>query len=146
MINDETKIMIKNIAKFGINYQDEYLFKYFKKNLLKNNIKSSWFTSLKFFFDRAFMRGRKDELSVIFEEKALVVLDYLFREDKDIKKLKNLNDNFFDMLNHNLSDEGVNNIHDREMVIDIIKFIKNKVKKDFNIVNYTINNIENGKL
>ncbi len=25
-----------NIAKFGIKYQDEYLFKFFKKDLLKN--------------------------------------------------------------------------------------------------------------
>ncbi len=146
MINNEIKIMIKNIAKFGINYQDEYLFKFFTKDLLKNNLKSNWYLSLKFFFDRAFMRGRKDELSVFFEEKALKVLDYLFREGEDIKKLKNLNDNFFYILNQNLSDEGVNNRYDREMVIGIIKFISSKIKKDFNIVNYTINNIENGKI
>ncbi|MBM3703361.1 MAG: hypothetical protein FJW63_10355 [Actinobacteria bacterium] len=144
MIDGKTKIIIKNISKFGKNYQEEYLFKDCKKDLLKNYLKSDWFVSLKFFFDRAFMRGRRDELSVIFEDRAIVVIDYLFR--KNIKIIKNLNDDFFDMLNQRLLDEGVNNINDREMVAGIIRFMAVNISEDFNIINYTIKNIENKNL
>ncbi len=91
------------------------------------------------------MRGRRDEISDVFKERAFKVLS-IFVNNKDSKNLMNLKDDFYDSLMENLWNEGVNNKYDREMVIKIIKFINNKVKRNFNIVNYTIKKIENKEL
>jgi len=78
--------IIKNIAKFGDKYCQDFL------DWDKNKLETNWWYALNFFFDHSFMRGRRDELSGKYEDFVIQVLgDYLkVNENIDVsyRKLK----------------------------------------------------------
>lgn len=126
---------IKEIEKFGRLYINRFLKEQITR---KKNIYNDWFEALEFFFGRSFYRGRRDELSTRFMEATVMTL-------KEYKLTKN---NFErKQLSSRLISNGVNNRHDRQMVLGIIDLIFNSLDSyENNIVQYTVNQIKEGKI
>jgi len=132
---------LKVIAKFGKKYQNIYLYNQKKKEDLQNLLKNDWLEALKFFFSRSFMRGRRDEISVDFLNKAIKVLDDFNLKDNLAKF--NQDEKWKETLQNKLQEEGVNNQYDRGMVLSTIEFI---LKLDnYNLINYSLQTIGNEK-
>jgi len=51
-----------------------------------NEVLDDWWLSLRFFFDRAFYQGRRDDLSLSFEQATLQALDQVFGQSKNSRK------------------------------------------------------------
>jgi predicted house-cleaning noncanonical NTP pyrophosphatase (MazG superfamily) len=129
---------LKVIAEFGRKYQNIYLYNQKKKEDLQNLLKNDWLEALKFFFSRSFMRGRRDEISVAFLNKAIKVLDDFNLKDNLAKF--NQDENWRETLQNKLQEEGVNNRYDRGMLLTTIEFI---LKLDnYNLINYSLQTIE----
>ncbi|MEM3264939.1 MAG: hypothetical protein QXH07_03180 [Thermoplasmata archaeon] len=134
--------IFKALAEFGKKYQDRYLYSQCEKEKLKTLLTTDWYEALKFFFDRSFMRGRRDELSNTFLERTLNVLNGFFKEIK-IEELGQ-NQVWKENLLDKLEKAGVNNKTDRKMVVSNIDFI---IKIDGNnLINYTLEKIDNHKI
>jgi len=142
MNNEKLKI----IADFGKKYQKKYLYNEKEKQCLKKSLEDDWYEALKFFFSRAFMRGRRDEISVDFLNKAKNALD-----GYDLKnKLPNLSNNWEEELEKQLKNYGVNNKYDRKLVLSTIKFILDENNKNnnlnYNLIKYTLQKIKKCKI
>lgn len=127
---------IKVIADFGKKYQEKYLFNEKQKTDLQNSLEKNWYETLKFFFTKSFMRGRKANISINFMNKAIKVLDKFF-EERPINTLKK-NGEWEKYLEKKLNKGGVNNEDDREMVKSIINFILGLNKYKYNLINYIL--------
>jgi len=134
---------IRRIASFAELYQRDFLSKY-DQTLLKTN---SW-EALNFFFERAFMRGRKDILSGVFLGKAIEVLrKYSLNTILINRKLAELikSSDWQNDLKQKLYTGGVNNRYDREMIISTLRYICG-INEDNNLVMHSINKIEEKSL
>lgn len=124
---------IHKIGEFGRRYSREYL----QDDLQdKEIIKKDWYRGLKFFFGKSFYRGRRDEISKVFELRAIESL-----EKYELKR--KINKFSPKRLERVLQENKVNNHKDRRMVIETIKFVRSIPNK--NIVDYSIENIRLGK-
>jgi len=92
---------------------------------------------LEFFFSKSFYRGRKDEISDVFQQRALETIKE-FDLKKNIGKFSS--SSFTNLLQKN----GVNNNMDRRMVCETIQLVKGDANK--NIVSYSINKIKKGEV
>jgi hypothetical protein len=92
--------------------------------------------ALGFMFGKAFMRGRRDEVSVVFRDQTLEVLEqYRTLDEIDLSSL-----------DHELHDHGVNNRYDRRMVIESIRFVRTNLKASgCNVYNWAVDAIRNGR-
>jgi hypothetical protein len=136
---------IKFIVEKGNEYKKKYLDQYNKDTLLTD----SW-EALKFYFERSFMRGRKNELSNRFKNAAIKAL----QEFKISEKLEELKINgWLDEKNFKsnenplqkvLQEARVNNRGDRLMVIETLSFVSDLNEK--NIIKWTVEQIKNGKI
>jgi len=74
--------------------------------------------ALAFMCGKAFMRGRRDEVSVVFKEWTLAVL----------RKYHSLHDIDLGNLEAQLARAQVNNRHDRQMVLELIDFARSDLQ------------------
>lgn len=148
----------RRIASFAQRYCDEIL-----ANAIADReaIRENWWRGLRFFYDRAFFQGRRDEVSARFEEAALQALDAGLGETEDVKlrRLKDLKDK--GLLSLAAWHEGhplwpaltgtyrvggrstrVGKSRDLEMVLDSLRFISQL--DDWNLLRYCIGRIQKG--
>lgn len=124
---------LKSIESYGKQYVSDYLDKDRKNKPL---IKSNPMEALYFFYSRAFMRGRSDELSDVYMNRTIEVLrEYKSIHDIDLSNLE-------DKLALNL----VDNNKDRGMVSKSIRFILDNLKDyDYNIFNWAVDAIRTNR-
>lgn len=134
---------LKVIAGFGKRYKNEYLYNQINKQNLQKLLREDWYEALKFFFGRSFMRGRRDQISVDFMNKAIKALDDFNLKNNRPNKF-NRNKNWKEILENKLQESGVNNKYDRGMVLSTIEFILNL--DGYNLINYSLQKIENCKI
>jgi len=125
---------IKKVGEYGQRYKEEFL-----ANDIENRSRllGDWHDGLDFFFRKSFYRGRKDEISDVFRERALEVIQE-FDLRKNIRKFKSSE---FEKL---LQEHGVNNNVDRRMVCQTTELVKDK--GGLNIVSYSVDQIEKGQV
>lgn len=126
---------IKKIEDYGLRYVKEFLFGDIQR---RNVLYDEWYDALFFFFSKSFYRGRKDEISDKFYERACQTLDEYFWVEGD---LDNFNSSEF---SKRLLKNYVNNSVDRRMVCETIEFIK-KIPGN-NIVKYAVDKIKRDKV
>lgn len=136
---DDERLKIEAIASFGRKYQEVYLYTGKDKNELKQSLTSDWWEALKFFFGRSFMRGRRDEISNKFMERAIHILEQFFGDEKT-KFLQGLNNNkeWKEDLTSKLQEGKVNNKGDRKMVVSTLGWISGLNDDGFNLINYSL--------
>ena len=121
--------------RYGNRYKKEMLK---DANENKNQICNNRYKSIEFLFSKIFYRGRHDQLSKKFMNNALEVIRKLYEEKREF---------IYDGLENLLEKGGVNNRVDRKMVVEVLNFIFNSLQGyERNIVKYTIELIENGKI
>ncbi len=121
---------IQKIENFGQRYAREFLS---PKKAPRNAIYQDWYRGLLFFFSKSFYRGRRDEISKIFEKRTVQTLEE-FNLKRNLKIFSSKN---FQKL---LLNNKVNNQIDRRMVCETIEFIK--INKQKNIVRYSVEKIK----
>ncbi|MFQ5834872.1 MAG: hypothetical protein ACE5HR_02980 [bacterium] len=137
---------LKVIASFGRRYQKDHLYKERDKNTLQQLLISDWWEALKFFFERSFMRGRRDEISITFMRRASRILKDFLGSDKD-KTLKILSNNEWkDNLQFKLQKGMVNNQGDRRMIVSTLELISKLQDTGFNLVTYSTKEIREKKI
>lgn len=101
-----------------------------------SNIMSKPLDALTFFYGKAFMRGRNDDMSVIFMKRSLKVLrEYTSLLGIDLASLEQ------ELLLHE-----VNNHHDRRMVLESIRFIRENLKDyGYNIFKWAVDAIQTNR-
>lgn len=120
---------MKSIENYGRIYVTDYLDKD-RKN--RSYIMSNPLEALTFFYGKVFMRGRKDTISVVFMNRTIEVL----------QEYKSIHDIALASLEKKLLLHSVNNHHDRRMVIESIRFIRDNLKDyDYNIFNWSVDSI-----
>jgi hypothetical protein len=124
---------LKAVEQYGERYVQDYLTDAKTRHVA---ITSDPLEALKFWFGKAFMRGRNDTLSTKFMRLTLEVLqNYQKLEDID---LTNLDDR--------LAAHGVNNSGDRGMVAGSVRFARNTLQDyDGNIYNWALALIQSGR-
>ncbi|MBI4846480.1 MAG: hypothetical protein HY810_08470 [Candidatus Omnitrophica bacterium] len=120
-----------SIERYGKRYVVGILQKQANKNICLTNS----YEALKFFFSKSFYRGRRDEISKEFQDRAIKTLDGYYSGV--------INEIDYQVLESLLYANKVNNRKDREMVIAVIKFAL-KVN-NHNVVVHSIDGIRNGK-
>lgn len=123
------KSKLIKIEGYGRRYIEVFL------NIKKNKISKSPLASLEFFLSKSFYRGRKDELSNRFELLTKKILQQHYQK-YEFGELSNFDDQ--------LKKGGVNNQHDRKMVIETIKFVYKLPDK--NLTNYAVDLIKNKRV
>jgi hypothetical protein len=93
--------------------------------------------ALEFLHSKLFMRGRRDAVSVTFRDRAAAVLQtYGALEQIDLRGLDG-----------DLHAQGVNNRHDRQMVIESVRFARTELRAYAgNVFNWAVEAIGNGKI
>lgn len=142
-----TKILVRQIARFYKNYEFELLKERIRE---KNNYLESPKSALFFVLSYSFYQGRRDELSSIFEERAKRTLEsflgnnnvLLYSSPKmtDKNNLKTKYKELYDLLKQN----KVNKEGDRLMVISLVNFIQLNDEK--NILHFLIEQIKSKKI
>jgi len=146
----EESIMSK-IADFGERFERQYLCKEYlnTKNVDIDRLEENWWEALKFFLTRTFYQGRRDDVSVRVETKALEVLGKYFDDplerEKNFQFLKNASWSQLRVDLQAVIGKGkVGRRRDIDMIIDILKFISRLPDK--NIARYSVEMIKNNKL
>jgi len=123
---------VRKIESFGKVYVERCLFEPMAK---KSMLLHDRHEALLFFFSKSFMRGRRDEISERFLAAAIKTMSETVPGDEQKP------------LGERLKDNGVNNRHDRGMVIDAIDFTtRSLTEHDSNIVAYAVSMIKSGKV
>lgn len=117
---------------------EDYGRMYVTKNLGRecSEIMSNPQEALTFFYGKVFMRGRNDKMSGIFMNRTLEALQkYTSLLDIDLTSLEQ------ELLLHH-----VNNHHDRRMVLESIRFIRENLKDyDYNIFTWAVDAIQTNR-
>lgn len=108
---------LRTIEGFGKEYVQLYLA---DGKVRRNAIVDDPLEALFFFYSKAFMRGRRDEVSVAFKNRTLGVL-WKYRTAQDID---------LESLDAQLWRARVNNRYDRQMVIGSIGLVCNDIRAD----------------
>ena len=125
---------IKAIEKYGHLYVERFLQKQIAS---KADIYNDPQRATEFFFTKVFYRGRRDELSERFMNATLKTI-------RERRPSKNYDKTLF---NNQLISNGVNNGHDRRMVLEVLDFTFNSLGPySNNIVQYTIHQIKERKI
>ena len=130
---------IREYEKYG----DIYVEKYLRQNT--DELRTNWWEAFKFFLGCAFMRGRRDELSVKFRDKAFLALEDLLGDSLEKKTIKlgeivSTQDLIKDKLRHN----GVNNRGDRQVTLESLLFINDI--EDHNVVHHALDRINDHRI
>ena len=120
-----TSTIINNLEELGNRYRSRYL------ETWRGDIAENWWTAFRFFFNHAFMRGRKDQLSEEYFRYAMDALKEYFRlpdnpDEKDFLKLvhyrKDFCQDFDDIMNFKMSSgrkRTANSVQDRSFPNEI---------------------------
>jgi hypothetical protein len=124
---------IAQVAKYADLYISKYVVPVVSR---REQIASDWFEGLRLFFGKVFYRGRKDELSDLFYNRTLSVLE---------KHRTDLTPGFDqNWLSELLHIGQVNNNRDRRMVCEALQFMLSGLTAySNNIVEFTIRNVKN---
>lgn len=124
---------LKAVEQYGERYVQDYLA---NARSIHADITSDALEALKFWFGKAFMRGRNDKLSTKFKRLTLEVLEnYQNLEDIDLTDLES-----------RLAEHGVNNSGDRGMVAGSIRFACSTLQAyDGNVFNWALALIQSGR-
>ena len=143
--------IMSKIVHFGERFEREYLCKEYLscKNVDVGQLEESWWEALKFFLTRIFYQGRRDDISVRVEKKALEVLGRYFDDplerEKSFHTLKASSWNQLKVALQAVIGKGkVGRGRDIDMIIDTFEFISRLPDK--NIVRYSGEMIKNNKL
>ena len=120
------------VEQYGTAYVKQYLA---TAKADHDAIVSDPLAALAFMCSKAFMRGRRDEVSVVFKERSLTVLQqYQVVQDIDLGRLE-----------AQLVLAKVNNRHDRQMVRELIDFARTDLQAyGCNIFNWAVDVIRTG--
>jgi len=144
--------LVSKIAEFSERYYKEILTERHFKEKHSVDIKrlhDDWWEAMKFFLSRALYQGRRDELSERVEKEVRKVLDYYFKDPSqrehnfDTLRRQNWRE-LRKKLEGRIGKGKVGRGRDIELVIDTLRFISQLPDK--NIVNYSVRQIEDGKL
>jgi len=152
-VDNKMKSRIKCVQRFGERYYKKHLKKHANQ---KEDLCHDWWKGLHFWFDRAFYRGRRDEISQKMEKHAFQVLDELLGSNERNREAKL----------HQLAQKGwlkreqwkdeknplqkalmkgeVNNRYDRLLVISTLELLQ--TLPDNNIITWAIQCIKDGEL
>ena len=142
---------MNKIADFGERFEREYLCKEYlnSKNVDIEQLLENWWEALKFFMTRIFYQGRRDDVSIRVEKKALEVLGKYFNNplerEKNFQALKVSSWSPLRATLQAVIGKGkVGRGRDVDMIIDTLEFISRLPDK--NIVRYSAGMIRNNKL
>lgn len=122
---------LKRMAGYGNQYREKFLTESINN---REVLEKDWYEGLHFFFTKSFYRGRRDEISDVFRERALQVMVQNNLRDN----LPGFDGDSFDKL---LVEGKVNNGVDRKMVCQTIEFISNLPKN--NLITYALSAARN---
>ncbi len=123
---------LKAVEQYGNRYIREYLSGALERH---EAITSDPLEALAFMYGKMFMRGRRDEVSVIFRDRTLEVL-------RSYKRLPDIDPGTLDT---SLREARVNNRYDRQMVKESINFVSNELQNyGCNVFNWAVDAIQNG--
>jgi hypothetical protein len=138
------KNILENIETFGEYYFDNFLKNKYKKKDLKEN----WWKGLLFFFAHIFSQGRRDIISGMVMNNAIIVLKKHIFEDDAKASFNNLKNNNWETIEGELSKVigpgKIGKKRDIEMTIFCLKFIENI--PEMNIIKYSIEKVKKGNL
>lgn len=133
---NDLRQVIKDVSDFGEYYKEMYLSHYKEKVL-----KSKWLEALNFFFDHIFPGGRRDSLSLDYEE-------YAMKTVKNHTGTGELNNEIIENIISDLKKRTQKNYkfpkRDRKMVKETLEFLL-KIP-DYNIVKYSNEKIKKGEI
>jgi len=143
----DTRTLVKQIAKFHKNYEDEFLKKRIEnKNAYLRTPKDALF----FILSYSFYQGRRDEISSQFEKRAKDALDLFLKSNEILSTSgskitdKNTLKERYGNLYNALKEKKVNKEGDRLMVISLVNFIQSRNQK--NMLTFLIEKIKSGTI
>jgi len=126
--------------------------RYYAENLAAcdlNKLRTSWWEAFKFFLSFAYFQGRNDNLSERFLRNAIKILDEFFKNDSDGSQFESLRNEKWRAvearLNEASGEHSVGKKRDARMILSALDRI-GAYSADHNIVNYSIERIQQGKL
>jgi hypothetical protein len=117
---------LKSVEQYGAVYVKQYLAAARERH---DAITNDPLAALAFMFGKAFMRGRRDAVSVVFRDRTLAVLrQYHTLQEIDLSSLDT-----------QLRQAEVNNRHDRQMVRESIRLARDELQQyDCNVYNWAV--------
>jgi hypothetical protein len=124
---------LRSVEEYGRTYVNQYLAK--ARDCL-DGIRTDPLQALEFMHSKLFMRGRRDAVSVTFRDRTAAALQrYGVLEDIDLTGLGDY-----------LQAQGVNNRHDRRMVIESVRFVRTELTaQGGNVYNWAVKAIHDGR-
>jgi hypothetical protein len=138
---DEQSERIRRVASFA----DEYI-RGLRSSWHPALLRTSWWDALRFWFGRSFYQGRLDKVSVMFERRALSVIEESLGSTQ-IDALRALTQGGLvegDPFDEGLKTAGLPKRYDRLMVIDSLNFVSRL--PNANIVAYSLERITAGHM
>lgn len=125
---------LKSVETYGRDYVEQYLATARERH---DAIRTDPLAALDFLHSKLFMRGRRDKVSVAFRDRAAAAL----------KPCRTLEEIDLDSLESDLRAQGVNNRHDRQMVVESVRFARTQLQAyDGNVFDWAVELIRNGKV
>ncbi|MEW6658462.1 MAG: hypothetical protein AB1424_07355 [Thermodesulfobacteriota bacterium] len=152
-MNEKLELALAVLEAMGRKYIQEFLI---KEGWEPDRLRSDWYFSFKFLLSKLYMQGRNDSLSDRYLKKMQECLDSYFLPDYTAKIDALMKDhhipldvdwNNFEIDNSPLwqqFNETMGKTRDRQMVLDVLRYIS-KIP-DYNIVNHSIKEIEDGRI
>jgi len=124
---------LRSVEEYGRIYVKQYLARARER---RDAIRSDPLQALEFLHSKLFMRGRRDAVSVAFRDQTAAALQrYGTLEAIDIAGLGDY-----------LHAQGVNNRHDRRMVIESVRFVRTELTTEGdNVYNWAVETIRDGR-
>lgn len=146
---------LKTLEKFGERYEREHL-----NGIDVDSMRADWFCALGFFLDHIYFQGRRGTLSEQFKKEAMSTLEAVFGSDQETRtskfreainvgiiptdcQWKTWTDNplFLDLRRRKAGKR-----RDIEMVLDSLRFLTSCRDFNYNIVTYSISEVESGRI
>jgi len=123
---------LRSVEEYGRAYVKQYLAKARER---RDAIRADPLQALEFLHSKLFMRGRRDTVSVAFRDRAAAAL----------QKLGTLEAIDLGGLDGYLHAQGVNNRHDRRMVVESVRFARNELTvQGGNVFNWAVEELRSG--
>jgi len=124
---------LRSVEGYGRAYVKQYLAEARER---RDAIRTDPLAALEFLHSKLFMRGRRDAVSVAFRDRTAAALHrYGTLEAIDLAGLDDY-----------LHAQGVNNRHDRRMVVESVRFARSELRTyDSNVFNWAVEAIRDGK-
>lgn len=123
---------LRSVEEYGRTYVKQYLAKARER---RDSIRTDPLQALEFLHSKLFMRGRRDAVSIAFRDRTTAALGrYHTLEEIDLTG--------FDDYLHG---QGVNNRHDRRMIVESVRFVRTELTSySGNVYNWAVEAIRSG--